>query len=405
VNVNQDDGVIVTEPAPRCKRASYLPFAAPHITDAEINEVTDTLRSGWLSVGPKTKRFEAEFGAAVNASHAVACGSATAALHLALDAVGVGAGDEVIVPDYTFTASAMVAAHMGARPVIVDVSPRTCNLDPERFEAAITPKTRAVIVVDIAGLAADLDAILDIARSRGIAVVEDAAHAFPASYKGRMIGSISDITAFSFYATKALAVGDGGMLTTNNPEYAERAAIMSMHGISRDAWKRYSARGSWFYEVLAPGYKYNMTDISAAIGLHQLARRDWLLARRQHIAARYMSAFATVDELETPPDSTRDQHAWHLYMLRIHPERLTIDRAAFIERLADANIGVSVHFIPLHLHPFYRETYALQPGGYSVATDAYEREISLPIYPGMSDEDVDDVIAATLDIVQRYRQS
>ncbi len=402
--MNREAISVASDAAPHPKRASFLPFAAPHITEAEINEVIDTLRSGWLSVGPKTKRFEAEFAGVVNAAHAVACGSATAALQLALDAVGVRQGDEVIVPDYTFTASAMVATHMGARPVIVDVEPRTCNLNPARFEAAITPRTRAVIVVDIAGLAADLDAIMDIAHTHGIAVIEDAAHAFPATYKGRMIGSISDITAFSFYATKTLAVGDGGMLTTNNPEYAERAAIMAQHGITRDAWKRYSAQGTWFYEVLAPGYKFNMTDISAALGLQQLARREWLLERRQRIARRYMEAFSAVEELETPPASPRDQHAWHLYMLHIHPERLRIDRAAFIERLTAANIGVSVHFIPLHLHPFYRDAYELRSGDYPIATDAYEREISLPIYPGMTDQDVDDVINATLDIVKTSRR-
>jgi dTDP-4-amino-4,6-dideoxygalactose transaminase len=404
VDVNREGVSVASQPATGQKRASFLPFAAPHITEAEINEVVDTLRSGWLSVGPKTKRFEAEFAEVVHADHAIACGSATAGLQLALDAVGVRAGDEVIVPDYTFTASAMVATHMGARPVIVDVTPGSCNLDPERLEAAISPRTRAVIVVDIAGLAADLDAIMSIARNHGIAVIEDAAHAFPSTYKGRMIGSISDITAFSFYATKTLAVGDGGMLTTNNPEYAERAAIMALHGINRDAWKRYSAQGSWFYEVLAPGYKFNMTDISAAIGLHQLARREWLLERRRHIAARYMEAFGAVAELEVPPDSTGDRHAWHLYMLRIRPERLRIDRAEFIERLTAANIGVSVHFIPLHKHPFYRDTYGLRAEDFPVATDAYEREISLPIYPGMSDRDVDDVIQAVLAIVEASRR-
>jgi dTDP-4-amino-4,6-dideoxygalactose transaminase len=404
LDAHVDEIVAAGVVSPRPKRATFLPFAAPHITEAEIEEVADTLRSGWLSVGPKTKRFESEFAATVNATHAVACSSATAALHLALDAVGVKPGDEVIVPDYTFTASAMVIVHAGARPVIVDVSPRTCNLDPEAFAAAITPATRAVIVVDIAGLAADLDPIMEIARAHNIAVIEDAAHAYPSTYKGRMIGSIADITAFSFYATKTLAVGDGGMLTTNNAEYGARAATMALHGISRDAWKRYSAQGSWFYEVLAPGFKYNMTDISAAIGLQQLARREWLWERRRHIAARYMAAFSGVDALETPPDSERDQHAWHLYMLRLKRDALRIDRAEFIERLNALNIGVSVHFIPLHLHPYYRDTWGAEASAFPVATDEYEREISLPIYPGMSDSDVDDVIQAVLDTVEMARK-
>lgn len=388
----------------RRRRESFLPFARPSVTDAEINEVVDTLRSGWLSVGPKTKQFEKEFPAAVNATYGVAVNSATSGLQLALEAVGVRPGDEVIVPDYSFTATAMVAVHLGARPVVVDVSPRTCNIDPAAIERAITPRTKAIVTVDIAGLAADFDPIMELARAHGLGVVDDAAHAFPATYKGRMIGSIADITSFSFYATKTLAVGDGGMLTTDNQDYAKRMAKMAMHGMDRDAWNRYGAHGSWQYEITAPGYKFNMSDISAAMGLAQLARRDWLLSQRQWIAARYTEAFSGIAELETPPDSTRDQHAWHLYMLRIHPERLRIDRATFIERLGDANIGVSVHFIPFHLHSYYRDTFGLRAEDYPVATDAYEREISLPIFPGMTQEDVDDVIGAVLDIVESNRR-
>ncbi len=256
----------------RVGRKKFLPFALPHITQAEIDEVVDTLRSGWLTTGPKTKRFEREFAERVGAPYAVAVNSATAAMHLALDAIGLQAGDEVIVPVYTFTATAEVVIYFGARPVFVDVDPVTCNLDPTQLEKHITARTRAIMVVHIAGLPAELDAIHAIAKAHNLPVIEDAAHAFPARYRGQVIGAISDLTAFSFYATKTLATGEGGMLTTANPEYAERATMMALHGISRDAWKRYTAEGSWYYEVLQAGYKYNMTDIAAALGLHQLAR-------------------------------------------------------------------------------------------------------------------------------------
>ncbi len=385
-------------------RTSFLPFAVPDITQAEIDEVVDTLRSGWLTTGQKTKRFEREFAQAVDAPHAVATNSATAALHLALDALGIGEGDEVIIPVYTFTATAEVVLYCRARPVFVDVDPVTCNIDPVQFEKCITPHTKAVIVVHIAGLPAEMDAILDIAQRHHIAIIEDAAHAFPAKYHGRMIGSIGDMTAFSFYATKTLSTGEGGMLTTANAEYAQRAAIMALHGISRDAWKRYQAEGSWYYEVIEAGYKYNMTDIAASLGLHQLARSEWLWQRRQAIARRYNAVFSQWPEVEVPPDPTHVQHAWHLYILRLNLERLTISREAFIQTLAEAQIGTSVHFIPLHLHPFYRRTYDLKADDFPSALRAYQRAVSLPIYPGMSDEDVDDVIAAVEHSIMAHKK-
>src|SRR5712692_4071941 len=388
----------------RKPRTAFLPFAVPHITQAEIDEVVDTLRNGWLTTGTKTKRFEREFAEKVDAPYAVAVNSATAAMHLALDAVGLQAGDEVVVPVFTFTASAEVVTYLSARPVFVDVDPVTCNLDPAQLEKRITPRTRAIMVVHRAGLPAEMDAIMAIARAHNLPVIEDAAHAFPARYRGRMIGSIGDLTAFSFYATKTLTTGEGGMLTTANAGYAERASMMSLHGISHDAWKRYSAEGSWYYEVMHAGFKYNMTDIAAALGLHQLARCDWLLERRQAIAERYTGAFSQWPELETPPNPSHIEHAWHLYMLRLRLERLTITREAFIQELAKVNIGTSVHFIPLHLHPFYRDTYQLSPGDYPAALQAYQRAISLPIYPGMSDEDVEDVIAAVESLVEMHRR-
>ena len=400
--VGINGGIAVADARPA--RSEFLPFAVPHITQAEIDEVVDTLRSGWLTTGPKTKRFEREFARKVDAPYAVALNSATAAMHLALDAIGLQPGDEVIVPVYTFTASAEVVVYFRARPVLVDVDPVTCNLDPAQLERSITPRTRAIIVVHIAGLPADMDSILSVARAHHLPVIEDAAHAFPSKYRGRVIGSMSDLTAFSFYATKTLATGEGGMLTTANAQYAERASMMSLHGISRDAWKRYSAEGSWYYEVIRAGYKYNMTDIAAALGLQQLARCDWLLGRRQTIAKRYTEAFSQWPELEPPPDPAHVEHAWHLYMLRLHLERLTITRDGFIQELARANIGASVHFIPLHLHPFYRETYRLRPGDFPRALDAYQRVISLPIYPGMSDSDVEDVITAVGSIVEAHKK-
>ncbi len=388
----------------RSPRTTFLPFAVPHITQAEIDEVVDTLRSGWLTTGPKTKRFEREFAERVGAPHALAVNSATAAMHLALDAIGLQPGDEVIVPVYTFTSTAEVVVYFRARPVFVDVDPITCNLDPTQLERHITPRTRGIMVVHIAGLPAEMDAILAVAKAYGLPVIEDAAHAFPAKYRGRMIGSIGDLTAFSFYATKTLATGEGGMLTTANPAYAERVAMMSLHGISRDAWKRYSAEGSWYYEVLQAGYKYNMTDLAAAIGLHQLARSEWLLQRRRAIARRYTEAFSQWPEVETLPNPAHVEHAWHLYMLRLRLERLTITRDAFIQALKQANIGTSVHFIPLHLHPFYRDTYQLAADDFPASLHAYRRTISLPIYPGMTDEDVEDVIAAVEQIVGVHKK-
>lgn len=388
----------------RGKRTTFLPFAVPHITQLEIDEVVDTLRSGWLTTGPKTKRFEREFAQRVDAPYALAVNSATAAMHLALDALGLQPGDEVIVPVYTFTATAEVVVYCGARPVFVDVDPITCNLNPQELEQHITSRTRAIMVVHIAGLPAEMDEIMAIARQHGLPVIEDAAHAFPARYRGRMIGSIGDLTAFSFYATKTLSTGEGGMLTTARPQYAERAAMMTLHGISRDAWKRYSAQGSWQYEVLQAGFKYNMTDISASLGLQQLARCEELLERRQAIARRYTEAFSRWPELETPPCPAHVEHAWHLYMLRLRLEQLTIGRDACIEMLVKNNIGTSVHFIPLHLHPFYRTTYQLSPADFPMALQAYLRTISLPIYPGMTNEDVEDVISAIEEIVSTHKK-
>jgi perosamine synthetase len=285
----------------------------------------------------------------------------------------------------------------------VDVDERSLNINPLLVENAITERTRAIMPVHIAGLPADLDEILAIAHHRSIPVIEDAAHAFPARYKGRMIGSISDMTCFSFYATKTITTGEGGMICTDNEEWADRCRIMSLHGISKDAWKRYTAEGSWYYEIAAPGYKYNMTDVAAAMGLAQLRKAETMLARRAEIARRYSEAFAPLPELQIPAVCTGDQHAWHLYMLRLDLGRLGIDRAKFFEELKNRNIGASVHFIPLHVHPYYRDVYGYGPQDFPVAHREYLREISLPIYSKMSDSDIQDVIDAVSDIVQTNR--
>ncbi len=384
-------------------RSEFLPYALPDIGEAEIEAVADTLRSGWLTTGPRVRRFEAAFAARVGAPQAVAVNSCTAALHLALEALGLKAGDEVITTPYTFAATAEVVRYFNARPVFVDVLPDTLQIDPGRVAAAITPRTRALLPVHLAGQPADMDALLALARRHGLRVVEDAAHAFPSEYRGRPVGSLGDITCFSFYATKTLTTGEGGMLTTANADWADRCRVMALHGISKDAWKRFSAEGSWYYEIAAPGFKYNMTDIAAALGLVQLDKADRMRARREAIADAYDRAFEALPELEIPTRQPDCRHAWHVYMLRLRLERLRLDRAAFIGELKRRNIGTTVNFIPLHVHPYYRETYGYRPEDFPVAYGEYLREISLPIYSGMRDADVRDVTEAVADVVRAGR--
>ncbi len=383
-------------------RDTFLPFALPDVDETELQQIGEALASGWVTTGPKTRQFEAEFATAVGAKYAIAVNSCTAAMHLALEAIGVQRGDEVITTPYTFAATAEVIRYFDARPVLVDVQPHDLNINPALLAAAITPRTRAIIPVHIAGLPADMAAIQAVAQAQGVAVIEDAAHAFPSRYQGEMIGSIGDITCFSFYATKTITTGEGGMICTDNAEWAERCRIMALHGISKDAWKRYTAEGSWYYEIIAPGYKYNMTDIAAGMGLAQLAKADQMWRRRRAIARRYQAAFAAQPALEIPYDQPQDQHAWHLYMLRLNLEKLDIDRAQFISELKTRQIGSSVHFIPLHLHPYYRDTYGFQPEDFPVAYREFQREVSLPIYSKMSDTDVQDVIAAVTEIVSQH---
>jgi perosamine synthetase len=385
-------------------RSSFLNFALPDTDDREVAAVSETIRSGWISSGPRCRQFESDVAAYVGAKHAIAVNSCTAAMHLALEAAGLRPGDEVITSPYTFAATGEVIRYFDARPVLVDVDETFLNIDPARIEAAITPRTRAIIPVHLAGYPAEMDAIMEIARRRGIAVIEDAAHALPTSYKGKMVGTIGDATCLSFYATKTLTTGEGGMILTNRDDWAERCRVMSLHGISRDAWKRYTAEGSWYYEVIAPGFKYNLTDVAAAMGLVQLAKLETMAARRAAIAARYTEAFAEMPQLQPAPAAEAGRtHAWHLYMLRLNLSGLKIDRAQFVEELKTRNIGVSVHFIPLHIHPYYRETFGYSADDFPVAHREYLREISLPIYSKMGDGDVDDVIGAVKSVVAEHR--
>ena len=384
---------------------SYIPFHRPSLGQEESNAIQRVLDSQWLTTGPAAQRFEREFADYVGCKHALAVNSATAALQLALDAIGIHEGDEVLVPSYTFTATAEVATYFGARPVLCDSLPGAFNLDPSDMEKRITSKTRAIIPVHIAGEACDMDAIHKIAERYQLHVIEDAAHALPASYRGKRIGTISDLTAFSFYATKTITTAEGGMIVTDRDDYARRISMMRLHGISGDAWKRYSKEGSWYYEVEDAGYKLNLCDLLAALGSAQLAKCDRFAEQRRSMAARYREAFSAFDELENPPlGEDPAGHAWHLYILRIRPELLDLDRNQFIQELAKRNIGSSVHFIPLHLHPFYQRAYGYRRGQLPNAEAAYSRCFSLPIFPGMTSAEQERVISSVSEIVSENRK-
>lgn len=384
--------------------SSFIPYHRPSIGPEEVQAVTQVLQSGWLTTGPVALQFEREFAAYLGCKHSLAVNSATAALQLALDALGIGPGDEVLVPTYTFTATAAVVKHAGATPVLCDVLKGDFNLDPVDAEQRITSRTKAIMPVHIAGHPCDLDAIHALAGRRGLHVIEDAAHALPASYRGRRIGTTSELTAFSFYATKTISTGEGGMLTTDNDAYAERVRLMRLHGISGDAWKRYAKEGSWYYEVVDAGYKFNMCDVLAAIGSAQLAKCDQFGQRRTRIAKFYSETFSHYQELEIPPVPAEDiLHAWHLYILRIQPSALSLDRNRFITELKNRGIGTSVHFIPLHLHPYYSQTYGYRRGDFPNAEDAFSRCMSLPIFPSMTDAEVERVAQTVKQIVSDFR--
>ena len=401
---------------------NFLPFAMPSITEEEIQAVVETLRTGWITTGPKAKQFEEDFAKFIGCKYAVAVNSCTAALHLALEAVGVQEGDDILTSPMTFAATAEVIHYFRARPIFVDIDPVTMNIDPHKIESYLSSCSerrlklpKAIIPVHYAGRPCEMAPILDIARRYHLAVIEDAAHAFPAFYGDKIIGTLGDITCFSFYATKNISTGEGGMITTENEEWAERMRIMSLHGISKDAWKRYTAEGSWYYEILAPGYKYNLTDIAAVIGIVQLKKANALWRRRIHIASRYHDALKDFAEIEVPEmndgcswkdgsDQNGYRHGWHLYVIKLNLETLDIDRDRFIGELKQRRIGTSVHFIPLHIHPYYRDTFGYKPEDFSVAYKTYKRIISLPIYPGMLDSDVEKVIDAVTDVVTLHKK-
>ncbi len=375
----------------------FLPFALPDIGEEEIAEVVDTLKSGWLTTGPKTRRFEEDFTAFMGDAslQALAVNSATAGLHLALEALGVGPGDEVITTTHTFTATAEVVRYLGADVVLVDIDPATLCIDSRLVEAAITLRTKAVIPVHYGGRAAEMEDLLEVARRHGLHVVEDAAHALPATSGGRLVGTLdSDATVFSFYANKTITTGEGGMVVTRDPALAARMKVMRLHGMSRDAFNRFTAKvPSWYYEIIAPGFKYNLTDIASAIGTHQLRRAQGFQQRRQAIAEHYSAALAGLPLLLPPGPAPEDLHSWHLYVVRL-TDAATVTRDAFIERLYDVGIGCSVHYIPLHLQPYWRDRYDLRASQFPHSQYAYERLVSLPMYSSMREEDVQRVARA-----------
>lgn len=382
----------------------FLLFHKPFISEDEVNEIVDTVRSGWLSMGPKTIKFESEFNDYIGSQKSVAVSSWTAGGHLTLEAFGIKAGDEVIVPTMTFPATAEIVCYFGAKPVIVDVEKDTLNISLKEIEKSITPKTKAIIPVHYGGQSCDMDEILDLAKKYSLKVLEDAAHSLPATYKGKKIGNISDVTCFSFYATKTLTTGEGGMICTNDEEIAERCAIMRLHGINRDAWKRYCESGSWYYEVVAPGFKYNFTDLQASLGLPQLKKVDLMWELRKRIAARYNQAFKEIDTIELHSIKNDRESSWHLFPIRLKLDKLTKNRTQIIDTLRENNIGVGVHFMPVHQHLYYRKTFNLKDENFPVASGIFPKLLSLPIYPSMSDEDVDRVIDVFTDILKNARK-
>lgn len=380
----------------------FLSFALPDIGDEEINSVVNCMRSGWLTTGINAKKFESDFSEFLGDTslHSISVNSASMGIMLACDAFGIGKGDEIIVPVYTFSATAMMPYHLGIKPVFVDINPNSLNIDPTKIEAAITPKTKAIMVVHFAGLACDMDAIKEIAERRNLILLEDAAHSLPTTYKGRMVGNnSSDASIFSFYATKTITTGEGGMIVTSKQKVADRCKIMRLHGISRDVFDRYTAKGSkWYYEIVAPGQKCNLTDVAASIGIEQLKKANTFAHRRKEIANKYIEAFKDLP-ITLPQDALAgDIHSWHLFVIRMK-ENAPMDRDAFIAAMSEYGIGCSVHFIPLHYHPFWQETLHVKVGDFPNAEKVYQNAVSLPIYTKMTDADVEKVISAVNEIL------
>jgi dTDP-4-amino-4,6-dideoxygalactose transaminase len=382
------------------RNTDFIPFARPDIGRREEEAVLRVLRSGWITTAAEAKAFEEEFARYVGVPHALAVSSATAGLHLALEALGVGPGDKVITSPYTFTATAEVIRYLGADPLFVDIAPGTFHIDPQGVERAIGKEAgsiKAILPVHIGGEVWGMQRIAELAHGHGIALVEDAAHAFPSMTPQGFAGAIGDIGVYSFYATKTITTGEGGMVVTRSQEAARRMGMMRLHGIDREVWNRYTAKGaSWRYAVMEAGFKYNMTDIAAALGRVQLGRAGEFLEKRRAIAGRYRQAFAQRDYLLAPQDS--EGHAWHLFLLRVDEKKLSISRDDFIDRLQEAGIGTSVHFIPLHMHPYYAKRYGFEAADFPAARATYLQVISLPIYPAMSEDQVGRVIEAVITI-------
>ncbi len=385
-------------------RKEFIPFHKTSIGKEEIAEVVDTLKNGWLTTGPKTKRFEEDFEKFVGVKHAVAVNSCTAALHLALAAIGIKEDDEVIVPTMTFTATAEVVTYFKAKPIFVDCEPDTLLIDAEKIEEKINDRTKAIIPVHYGGQACNIDRILKIAKKHKLKVIWDAAHSLPTEYKGKLVGRFADITCFSFYDTKTMTTAEGGMAVTDNKNYAEKMRLLSLHGMDKHAWNRYLKGGSWRYDVVAPGFKYNLTDIAASLGSWQLKKCKSFYLKRKKIAEKYNIAFGKMKEISLLEQKTYGTNAWHLYVIKLNLDKLTISRDKFIEELIKINIGSSVHFIPLHLHSYWKKTYNLKAADFPSATAVYEQIVSLPIFPDMSEKDVNDVIFALTDIVKKWKK-
>ena len=381
----------------------FVPFHRAPVGEEEALAVCEVIRSGWITMGPKTFEFEKEFAKYVGAPHAIAVSTGTAALHLALEAAGVREGDEVLLPTTTFTATAEAVTYLKARPVLVDIEPVTMNLDPQDAARRISSRTKAIIPVHLGGQPCDMKEIQKLACEHHLKIIEDAAHALPSEYRGRRIGQISEFTCFSFYATKTLTTGEGGMVTAENPAAADRIRLMRLHGIERDAWKRYRSGGSWRYQVLEAGFKYNLTDFQSAIGLVQLAKCDRMRQARQIIAQRYNNAFSSTEELLLPEIRSDRTTSWHLYILRLRLDRLRGDRDDFVQKLNDRGVACSIHFIPLHLQPYYQRAYGYKGGDFPNAEKQFDSCLSLPIFPSMTDQEVEHVIRVVQETTRQSR--
>lgn len=386
---------------------SYIPYSRPVLDTEEINEVVDTLKSGWLTTGPKVAQFENNFKEYVGSSYALAVNSATSGLHLALEAIGIGPGDKVITTVHTFTATAEVIRYLGAEPIFVDIEADSYNISPKEVEKALIKhkNVKAIMPVHYAGQSANITEISKLAKQYGVKVVEDAAHALPTTHNGKIVGTLSDITVFSFYANKTITTGEGGMITTDNAELAERMKVMRLHGINRDAFDRFtSTKPSWYYEIVAPGFKYNMMDVCGALGIHQLKKAKYFQEIRESIAKRYSDAFFGLPVITPILVNPNDIHAWHIYVLQLNLEELTINRDEFIKLLSERNIGTSVHYIPLHRMPYWKENFNLSDEQFPNSSYISDRIVSLPNFASMTDEEVCIVIDTVKSLLLEFKK-